>query len=160
MGNLMHAASRIVTSRPVTWLYLHVFPHVDRALLGLSRGWLSVSLGAPVLLLETTGARSGEKRSTPLVYATHRGAIVLIASNGGSPHNPAWYFNIRAHPQVQCTIRGKKRAYTARVLDGHERDDAWQRATEMFPGYATYAARAESREIPLIVLSPVASTEH
>ena len=151
---LLRAAAWVVSTRPVSWLYLHVFPHIDRPLLRLSRGRLSVSLGMPVVLLETVGARSGQPRTTPLVYALDGEDVILIASKGGSPHHPAWYHNLRKHPTVHCTLRGARRRYRAREAQGAERTAAWRKALQVYPGYARYQDRAGKRRIPVFVLEP------
>lgn len=154
MGAALGLLKRFAASPPGTWLFLHVFPHLDRPLLRLSRGRLSVSLGQPVLLLETRGARSGRPRATPLVYLQDGENVVLIASNGGRPGHPAWYHNLRAHPEASLTLRGVTRRFRAREATGEERERLWQRAVDFYPGYDTYQARAGSRRIPVLVLAP------
>ncbi len=146
---------RAVASPPGTWLYLHVFPHIDRPLLRLSRGRLSIAVGQPVLLLETVGARSGLRRETPLVYTASGEDVVLVASNGGRPGHPAWYHNLRAHPEAELTLRGRRGRYRAREAEGEERQKLWDRALEVYPGYDTYQRRTGGRRIPVMVLSPV-----
>ncbi len=153
-GPLLRAAAWVVSTRPVSWLYIHVFPHIDRPLLTLTRGRLSLSLGVPVVLLETVGARTGVTRKTPLVYAQDGEDIILIASKGGSPHNPAWYYNLRKQPTVHCTLRGARRRYRAREVQGAERTAAWRKALQVYPGYARYQERAAKRRIPVFVLEP------
>ncbi len=152
----VYRAGRFSAARPVAWLYLNVFPHIDRRLLRWTNGRFSVTPGIPTLLLETVGARSGQRRETPLVYIPDGERIILIASNGGQPKNPAWYYNMRANPQVTITARGRRQAYLARELDGKEREAAWEQAIALNPGYDVYMERtAGKRRIPVMVLEPV-----
>ena len=107
-----------------------------------------------MLLLETTGARSGERRQTPLVCTDDGDRIAVVASNGGKSAHPDWYFNVRANPMVTVTMRGLSAPYRARETEGVERERLWESALPVFPGYATYQERAGEREIPVIVLDP------
>jgi len=152
MGTLTRALQRIVATRPMTWVYLNVFPHVDRRLLAWTNGRLSVSVGQPVLLLTTLGAKSGQKRTTPLVYAREGDDVILIASNGGKPRHPAWYHNLKAHPEATLTLAGTTARYAARETHGAERERLWQRAGAQYAGFATYEKRAGDREIPVLLL--------
>lgn len=147
---------RLLTAKPVSWLYLNLFSRFDPPLLRWSKGRLSFSPGVPVLLLETIGAKSGQKRETPLVYVADGERIILVASNGGEPRNPAWYHNLRAHPRAWATLRGGTRAYLAREADGEEREALWRKALAVNPGYALYQEKATSRRIPVMVLEPAA----
>ncbi len=89
--------ARFFVTRIGAWLGLYVLPCIDRPLLYLSRGRFSMSPGQPILLLMTTGAKSGRRRSTPLLYFRQGDQIVVLASNGGQPRHPAWFYNLRAH---------------------------------------------------------------
>jgi F420H(2)-dependent quinone reductase len=108
---------------------------------------------APVLILHHVGAKSGEPRETPVVYLADGDDIVIVASMGGIPKNPAWLYNIRANPQVTVEIRGERRAMTARVVSGEERAALWPRLLEMWPAWEDYQART-TREIPVVRLTP------
>jgi deazaflavin-dependent oxidoreductase (nitroreductase family) len=143
----------IAASRPGAWLYIHLFCHIDPLLLRLSRGRVSISLGWPILLLTHTGARSGKRRRTALLYTRDGERIVLVASKAGAARNPAWFHNLAANPQ--CSVLAGKRSgdYDARVLEGAERDRAWALATDLYAGYAAYQGRTE-RRIPVLVLEP------
>jgi deazaflavin-dependent oxidoreductase (nitroreductase family) len=140
----------------VAWLYLNLFSRLDPPLLRWSKGRLSFTPGVPVLLLETTGAKSGQTRETPLVYALDGDNVVLIASNGGGPKNPAWVHNLRANPLARATLRGGTGHYLAREAEGEERERLWEAALAVNPGYAFYQERAGERRIPVIVLEPAA----
>ncbi len=145
----------LASSRLGTWLYLHVFPAVDRTLLRWTNGHLSVSLGQPILLLMTKGAKTGALHETPLLFFSRNDEIIVVASNGGRPSNPDWYYNLRARPQVAVTAGERSGQYQAREAHGEERVHLWERALEVNPAYAAYQKRAGERQIPVIVLSPV-----
>ncbi len=150
-------ALAVAGSRAGAWLYLHVFTRVDRLLLRASAGRLSTALGTRlrhhVVLLTTTGARSGLPRTVPLLALLEGDDVVLVASKGGHPQHPGWYMNLRANPRVTVTLGGRSSARIAREADGAERETLWQKIIEHFPGYADYQART-ARRIPVVVLSP------
>lgn len=106
----------------------------------------------PCLLLTTKGARTGRPRTTPLVYARDGESLVLIASKGGNPRHPAWYMNLRAHPEVEVFLDGKTARYVARDAEGEERERLWRKAVGVYTGYEKYRERAGGREIPVVVL--------
>ena len=111
--------------------------------------------GAPMLLLHTTGAKSGAERVNPLVYQPlEDGRIAIFASKGGAPTNPDWYHNIRANPDVSIEVGTEARPARARILDGGERERIWEEQKRRMPGFAEYEAKA-GREIPVIVLEPI-----
>lgn len=150
---------KITASRAGAWYYDNVATPIDRVLLPLSRGRLSSSPGQQVGLLETVGARSGEPRRTPLLFFRDGDRVVLIASKGGSPKNPAWYWNLRKNPRVRFLgPKGTTGEYTARVAEGEERARLWAEAVNVYGGYSTYAGRTGGRVIPVVVLEPYAGT--
>jgi deazaflavin-dependent oxidoreductase (nitroreductase family) len=106
-----------------------------------------------ILLLDHVGAKSGKRRSTPLVYAKDGLDIVLIASKGGHPKNPAWYHNLMANPETSVQIGRDHHLVRAREARQDERDRLWQKACEAYSGYETYRVRTD-RQIPIIVLEP------
>jgi len=150
------AIARIVSTRPVTWLYLNVFPYIDRFLLRLTRGHLSVSIGQPIGMLTSIGAKSGQPRTTPLLYTTDGNNIILVASYGGQPRHPAWYYNLRTHPEVTFLRGGQERSYLAREVAGDERAALWRKAAARYPGYNVYQQRSGQRQIPVFLLTPKA----
>ncbi|HEV7807453.1 MAG TPA: nitroreductase family deazaflavin-dependent oxidoreductase [Solirubrobacteraceae bacterium] len=144
---------RFASSRAGAWLFLNLFNPIDRRLLPFTRGRFSLAVGAPVGMLDATGARSGQPHRTPLLYLANGDRVVVVASNGGSPRHPAWYHNVRAHPDVRFLTRdGRWRTYKARVAAGEERSDLWELMNDLYGGYGTYQARAGGREIPVVVL--------
>jgi deazaflavin-dependent oxidoreductase (nitroreductase family) len=110
--------------------------------------------GAPAtLLLDHVGARSGTKRTTPLTYFPDGDDLVVIASKGGYPKNPAWFHNLRANPDTNVQVGSERRAVHARVAEPEERKRLWPKAVETYSGYRDYQERTE-REIPLVILEP------
>jgi deazaflavin-dependent oxidoreductase (nitroreductase family) len=107
----------------------------------------------PTLLLDHVGAKSGNVRTSPLTYLRDGEDFVLVASKGGYPKNPAWFHNLRAHPDTTVQVGSARRAVHARVATGAERTRLWPKVVELYGGYATYQARTE-REIPLVILEP------
>jgi deazaflavin-dependent oxidoreductase (nitroreductase family) len=108
--------------------------------------------GATVLLLTTTGRRSGESRTTPLIHRTDDGRWVLVASKGGTPQNPDWFENLKADPEVTIQVKGEEVPVRASTAEGEERSRLWSLMTEVWPAYDDYQARTD-REIPVVVLS-------
>lgn len=119
-----------------------------------SRGRLGGRLaGMPVLLLTTTGRRSGRPRTVPLTYLRYGEAVVLVASYGGRPYDPAWFLNLQAHPEVEVRLGGARRALHARPATPEERARLWPQVVATYSGYDAYQRRT-TRQIPLVVLEP------
>ena len=108
-------------------------------------------VAAPMLLLDHVGAKSGTKRTVPLLYIPDGDAVAIIASKGGFPKHPAWFHNLKANPDTKVQIGREHRPVHARVAAGEERERIWDRAVELWPQYAEYQERTE-REIPVVVL--------
>jgi deazaflavin-dependent oxidoreductase (nitroreductase family) len=111
--------------------------------------------GMPVILLSSIGAKTGKLRITPLMRVEHEGVYAVVASLGGAPKHPVWYFNIVANPHVELQDETVKRDYLAREVTGEEKALWWERAVAAYPPYADYQAKTE-REIPVFVLEPIA----
>ncbi|MFC9895580.1 nitroreductase family deazaflavin-dependent oxidoreductase [Nocardia sp. NPDC127579] len=109
--------------------------------------------GKPVVLLTTKGAKTGLLRKTPLMRVEHDGEYAVVASLGGAPKHPVWYFNIKANPLVELRDGTVNQDYLAREVTGAEKDVWWQRAVEVWPDYANYQTKT-TREIPVFVLTP------
>jgi deazaflavin-dependent oxidoreductase (nitroreductase family) len=107
----------------------------------------------PMLLLDHVGAKSGTKRTTPLVYIEDGNDLVLVASKGGHPKHPAWYHNLRANPDTTIQVGSKRRAVKARVATGEEHKRLWPKAVDAYSGYRGYQERTD-RKIPLVILEP------
>jgi deazaflavin-dependent oxidoreductase (nitroreductase family) len=115
----------------------------------------SLLAGLPVIVLTTTGARSGLPRSAPLVgLRSGSGAYAVIASNFGQHHHPAWSHNLRARSEATIAVAGRSTRVRARVAEGAERDAIWRQALEVYPGYAGYERRTLHRGIVVWVLEP------
>jgi deazaflavin-dependent oxidoreductase (nitroreductase family) len=146
---------RGAATRAGGWLFVHVLFAIDRRLLAATRGRVSCAPGTPVGLLETTGARSGARRRTPLLYVLDGDAVVLVASNIGRARHPGWLHNLRADPAIRFLTREHGwRALRAREASGDERARLWDRVADVYAGYRTYQRRAGARRIPIVVLEP------
>lgn len=110
--------------------------------------------GKPVILLSTIGAKTGKLRRTPLMRVEHDGEYAVVASLGGAPKHPVWYFNIVANPRVELQDGPVSKDYDAREVFGAEKDLWWERAVAAWPDYADYQANTD-RQIPVFVLTPV-----
>jgi deazaflavin-dependent oxidoreductase (nitroreductase family) len=137
------------------WPFLGRVVDLHTAIYRVSGGHLGHRIpgSAPMLLLEHTGARSGVRRTTPLVYVEDGANLVIVASKGGHPQHPAWYHNLRANPDTEVQVGTEHRQVHARVAAGEERARLWGLALRVYSGYADYQARTD-REIPLVVLEP------
>ncbi|MEV8048242.1 nitroreductase family deazaflavin-dependent oxidoreductase [Streptomyces griseoluteus] len=109
--------------------------------------------GLPVIILTTRGNRSGKIRKTPLMRVEHDGKYAVVASVGGAPKHPVWYFNVKADPTVELQDGPQKREMRAREVNGDEKARWWERAVAAFPPYAEYQEKTD-REIPVFVLEP------
>ncbi len=112
---------------------------------GQAKGW------GPLILLTTTGAKTGQPRIAPLMLVADGNRLLAVASKGGYPKHPEWYLNLLAHPEVTVEVGSEKFETTARILTGDEREQAFRRAAEVFPPYAEYQKKT-AREIPVIAL--------
>ena len=120
-----------------------------------TRGLVGGTLdGAPLLILHHTGAKSGARRQSPVIHMSDGESLVIVASLLGSPKNPAWYHNLRAHPDdVEVDVRGGRRAVRARQATREEAADLWPRLVETYPPFETYVTRTD-REFPVMILEP------
>ena len=109
--------------------------------------------GVPVIVLTSKGAKSGKLRKTALMRVEHAGEYAVVASKGGDPKHPVWYWNLKAHPLVELQDGAVKRDYTAREVTDDERETWWARAAEVWPDYDAYQTRTD-RQIPVFVLTP------
>ena len=107
--------------------------------------------GRPLLLLTTTGAKSGQRRTNPTMYLRDGDRLLVFASRGGTPTNPDWYYNLLAHPEVTVEVGAETYAATATVLSGEERDRLYAKQAGLYPQFAEYQAKT-TRQIPVIAL--------
>lgn len=148
---------RIASSALGAKLLVPTLHRLDRLVLRVSGGRTTATglmAGLPMLMLTTIGAKSGQLRSVPLVGIPDGERLVLIASNYGQTHHPAWYHNLKKHPQVTVTMGDHTGDYVASEAKGEEYERCWQKAVSRYEGYAAYKTRTGGRQIPIIVLTP------
>ncbi|MEA2331226.1 MAG: hypothetical protein QOH58_1364 [Thermoleophilaceae bacterium] len=144
---------------PISWLYARTLHHADRAVYRLTGGratFVSWVTGLPIVMLTTTGAKSGRRITLPLVGLPEDDRMVIIASNYGQHSNPSWYYNLRANPRATIEFDGITRDVVARELTGDERERQYARGIEIYPGWTQYRTRASHRQIPVMELAPAA----
>ncbi|MCB0950655.1 MAG: nitroreductase family deazaflavin-dependent oxidoreductase [Mycobacterium sp.] len=110
--------------------------------------------GKPVILLTSIGAKTGKIRKTPLMRVEHNGEYAVVASLGGAPKHPVWYYNLKANPRVELQDGTETADYDAREVFGEEKEAWWERAVAAWPDYADYQKKTD-RQIPVFVLTPV-----
>lgn len=133
-------------------IFTRAFVRTHIAVYRLTGGRLGGSWGnARVLLLTTTGRRSGKPRTTPLLYLEDNGRFVVVATNDGASEHPSWYRNLQKDPRAEVQVRNQKFAVTALTVAGEERTTLWQRMVDMYPNYARDQQRTE-RELPVVIL--------
>jgi deazaflavin-dependent oxidoreductase (nitroreductase family) len=146
----------VSSSRPGAWLFAKSGPHLDRFLLRLSNGQVTLAklvAGIPVITIVTTGARTGRTRATPLLGVPFAGDLAVIGTRFGQKGTPGWYYNLRADPAIQVAYQGKSTAAVAREAQGDEWQAIWERARQIYGGYEAYARRIEGRPIHIMLLS-------
>jgi deazaflavin-dependent oxidoreductase (nitroreductase family) len=152
---------KLAATRPAAWLLSGSLHRIDRLCLRCTGGRVSMTsllTGLPVVHVTTTGAKSGLPRSTPLLCIRDEAEprnLVLIATNFGQERCPAWYFNLKAHPQAACSIGGDVQHYLAHEACDDEYARLWQLAARTYAGYAMYKQRIHGRRVPVIVMTPV-----
>jgi F420H(2)-dependent quinone reductase len=109
--------------------------------------------GVPIVLLDHVGRKSGQRRTTPLMYMDDGDDLVIVASRGGSPKHPAWWLNLRDNPRTTVQVGGEKREVTARQAGPEEKARLWPGLVELYPDYEAYQRKTD-RDIPVIILSP------
>jgi len=110
--------------------------------------------GMPIIVLTSVGAKSGKLRKNPLMRVEHDGNYAAVASLGGAPKHPVWYYNLKANPHVELQDGPVKRDYTARELEGEEKALWWERSVAAYPDYADYQTKTD-RQIPVFLLEPI-----
>ena len=140
-------SAKDVAARVITGFHRFVFKATDGRLLGRVAGM-------PVVMLTTTGRKSGTPRTTMLTSPVQEGEnVVLIASYGGDDRHPAWFLNLRANPAVEITMQGRRRRMVARVASPEEKAAMWSAVVNAYRGYGGYQQRTE-RDIPVVILEP------
>ena len=147
---------RFAATRPGSWLFARTLHHADRVVYRASGGrttFASAVSGLPVVMLTSTGAKSGRESTVPLLGFEEGDAVILIASNYGQAHHPAWFYNMRAHPQARLVVRGRRREVVAEEVESPERERYLAVAAVAYPGYRRYERRAAPRRISVFRLS-------
>jgi deazaflavin-dependent oxidoreductase (nitroreductase family) len=108
----------------------------------------------PIVLVDHVGAKTGTRRTSPLMYQEDGGVVAVAASKAGEPTHPAWFHNLMASPNTTIQTAGEVRRVRARVATGNERAEWWPRLVEKWPGYDFYQQRAKHREIPIVLFEP------
>jgi deazaflavin-dependent oxidoreductase (nitroreductase family) len=148
---------RFAAGGPGSWLFARILHRIDRPVFRLTRGrytFASLVSGIPVVMLTTTGARSGRPRTVPVLGIPADGTVAIIASNFGQARHPSWYHNLRAHPDAEIFLDGVRSRVHAVEADGARRDGIWQAGLRVYPGFAQYERRASHRRISVFVLEP------
>jgi F420H(2)-dependent quinone reductase len=145
----------LMRAADVTWPLLRRLMGLHAAVYRATGGRLGHRVPglAPMLLLDHVGAKSGTRRTSPLLYIPDGQNLVLVASKGGYHRNPAWFHNLRANPDTEVQLGAERRAVRARVADDGERRRLWPRAVRTYRYYRNYQART-ARKIPLVILEP------
>jgi len=120
---------------------------------GGTEGTTLLDTGLPVIIVTNIGAKTGTVRKTPLMRVEHQGRYAAVASMGGAPKNPVWYYNLRANPRVELQDGPKRQDMIAREVTGAEKAEWWERAVAAYPPYAEYQTKT-TRQIPVFVLEP------
>jgi deazaflavin-dependent oxidoreductase (nitroreductase family) len=148
---------RFAASGPGSWLLSRVLDPLDRLTFRATRGrHLASSLlsALPVAMVTTVGARSGQRRTVPLLALPTDDGLAVIGSNYGKPEHPAWRHNLRANPDGEVDVDGRRWAFRAEEVEEERRERIWQEALRTYPGFTAYAKRAAQRRISVFVLEP------
>ncbi len=145
----------IIGLRPVAAFLRHVMHRFDAPLMRLTGARFNLTMGLPSILLTTTGAKSGQARSSPLLYVHYGDDIAIIGTRFGSNRHPGWVYNLRANPRATVLRDGEQYSVTARAANEDERENIWREGDKIYMGYAKYRERISAREIPIFVLTRV-----
>jgi deazaflavin-dependent oxidoreductase (nitroreductase family) len=157
-NRLQKTVRSFAASGPGAWLFARIAHRIDRPVHRLTSGrytFSSLASGIPVVMLTTTGAKSGEPRTVPVLAIPTKGELAIIASNFGQYRYPAWYHNLRAHPDAEVLIDGSRRRVRALEAQGDRRAEIWQDGLRVYPGFGQYERRASHRHVAVFVLTAV-----
>jgi deazaflavin-dependent oxidoreductase (nitroreductase family) len=149
---------RFAASGPGSWFFARVLHHIDKPVHQLTKGrhtLASLVSGLPVVMITTTGAKSGKKRTVPVLALPVGEGLAVIASNYGQHNNPGWYYNLRADPEGDWEWHGEHSHFRAVEATGERRAQIWQTGLKIYPGWTQYEKRAAHREICVFVLERV-----
>ena len=154
---LQRSLRRLGASGPGSWLFVRILHRIDRPVHRLTRGrhtFTSLLAGLPVVMLTTTGARSGAARTVPVLGVPTEEGLVVVASCFGQARHPAWHHNLRANPDATVIVDGAGHAVRAVEAHGEQRARIWREGLTVYPGWSQYERRAAHREIAVYVLQP------
>lgn len=157
IDKLQYQITRIALTRPVSELASVVLPPVDRLLFRITDGRVTILTLASdllVVMLTTVGAKTGQRRNTPVVAVPHGSNLIVVASNHGKPRHPGWYYNLLANPLASVTQSHSTYEVQVHEAQGKERRDLWKHCLSVFPGWQTYDSRTTTRHLPIMVLRP------
>jgi len=152
---------KLASTKIIAWALSKFLHDVDQSMLSASNSQKSLTnvlSGVPIVVLTTIGAKSGKRRTVPLVGLMEDESVILIASNWGQSRHPAWYHNLKANPEVKLSIDNQEGVYMAREATAEERLKYWDRAIALYAGFGEYKKRAKNRKIPMVILRPVILT--
>ena len=156
-ANLLHRSIRRVgATRPGSWFFARTLQRCDRVVYRMTGGRTTLAAvlsGLPVVMLTSTGAKSGRETTVPLLGFEEGDAVILIGSNFGRAQHPAWYHNLRAHPRARIVVRGRPREVVAEEVESPERERHLAIAAVAYPGYRRYEQWAAPRRIAVFRLS-------
>jgi F420H(2)-dependent quinone reductase len=156
LGRFTLASSELINKRGVyagrrsTKIHVAIYRRTRGRMGGNLPGWAQPKIA----LLDHTGAKTGIKRTSPLLYHEHGDAIIVAATKAGQPSNPAWFHNLMANPDTTIQIGAGVREVRARQAGGEERNALWEKMVAIYPGYDFYERNARGRRIPVIILDP------
>ena len=148
---------RFASSGPGSWAFARTAQHIDRRVYRWTKGkhtFGSMITGLPVVMLTTTGAKSGQKRTVPVLGLPLDDGMAVIASNWGQTRHPAWYHNLVANPDGELAVNDSRSNFHAVEATGERRDQIWQTGLKIYPGWTQYETRASGRTIHVFVLEP------
>jgi deazaflavin-dependent oxidoreductase (nitroreductase family) len=149
---------RFASSTPGSWVFSRLAHRLDKPVYSATKGKhtaASILAGLPIVMLTTTGARSGKPRTVPIVGLPTEDGLAVIASNYGQEHHPAWYYNLAKNPEATAAVDERSWKVRAVEAEGERRQRIWDEALRIYPGYTTYEKRASHRKIHVFVLEPV-----
>jgi deazaflavin-dependent oxidoreductase (nitroreductase family) len=156
-NGVQRALRRLAAGGPGSWLFARVLHRIDRPVYRLTRGrhtFASLLSGIPVVMLTTTGARSGRPRTVPVLGLPTADGLAVIASNFGQRRHPGWYHNLRANPEGSVAVDGQTRRFRAVEAENDQRRRIWEEGLRVYPGWSQYEHRASNRQIAVFVLEP------
>lgn len=141
---------------PIARFFMRWAGRLQVAVFRMSKGRLMNTFigGYPICVVTTTGAKSGKIRRVPLIHLPHGDNKLIVASQGGMPRNPVWYYNIKAHPDIRILVDGEEKGYRARQVSDEEKAELWPHLLFLYPDFDEYQARTD-RNIPVFSCEPV-----